>query len=159
MEIERKFLVDHPPLELAVQATTLRQGYLAVDATRQSSVRIRQAGDRCTLTTKAQVPGLGMVARHEVEIPLSIRDFEALWPLTAGERVEKQRYLIPLGNLTAEVDCFDHGLQMVEVEFQTLEAAQVFEPPSWFDREVTNDPQFTNTWIARHGNPLMTQDR
>jgi adenylate cyclase len=159
MEIERKFLVTNPPLEKAVTGSQIRQGYLAIDDKRVSSVRIRQEGDlNYTLTAKAEVPGLGMVARHEAEIYILGSQFERLWPLTAGNRVEKARHCIPLTpSLTAEVDCFDHGLQMVEVEFKTIEDADAFQPPEWFGREVTNDPQFTNAWIARHGNPLHLQ--
>jgi adenylate cyclase len=156
MEIERKFLVVNPPLEKAFNISKLRQGYLAIDDKKVSSVRIRQEDDFAfTLTAKAEVPGLGSVARHEAEIIISGSQFEQLWPLTDGNRVVKTRYRIPLtGSLTAEVDCFDHDLQMVEVEFQTMEEAQSFHPPKWFGEEVTDDPRFTNAWISRHGNPL-----
>lgn len=42
------------------------------------------------------------------------------------DRIVKTRHLIPLSikpNLTAELDQFDHGLQMVEVEFASIEEA------------------------------------
>lgn len=157
MEIERKFLVARlPPDNAPTKCEILRQGYLVIDDKKVSAVRIRQEGDRCTLTAKAEVPGLGMIARQEAEIPIAVSDFETLWPLTAGSRVAKTRQYLPLtAQLVATVDSFDHGLQMVE--FQTIEDADAFQPPDWFGREVTNDPQFTNTWIARHGNPLHLQ--
>jgi adenylate cyclase len=159
MEIERKFLVRWiPPDNAITKCEILRQGYLVIDDKKVSAVRIRQEGDRCTLTAKAEVPGLGMIARHEAEIPLAVSDFETLWPLTAGSRVAKTRHYLPLtAHLVATVDLFDHGLQLVEVEFQTIEDADAFQPPDWFGREVTHDPQFTNTWIARYGNPLHLQ--
>jgi len=153
MEIERKFLVNHPPLERAVSCEQIRQGYLAVDDTAKSSVRIRQRGGKYTLTAKA---GVG-VARHEVEFEIPGEQFELLWPLTQGSRLEKKRYCIPEGTVTVELDVFEgslSGLILAEVEFDSLVQAQSFNPLPWFSRDVTMESTFTNAWIAQHGNPL-----
>ena len=49
-------------------------------------------------------------------------EFFADWPRTEGRRVEKTRYKVKEGDLTWEVDAFDHwDLVMAEVELPTAE--------------------------------------
>ena len=45
------------------------------------------------------------------------------------------------------------GLSVAEVEFATEDAADAFEPPAWFGREVTDDPRFKNQRLASEGAP------
>jgi CYTH domain-containing protein len=44
-------------------------------------------------------------------------------------------------------------LSVAEVEFDTEEAADTFEPPAWFGREVTDDARFKNQRLASEGAP------
>ena len=67
--------------------------------------------------------------------------------------IEKTRYLIPLEkNLTAELDVF-HGkldsLMLVEVEFDSIEAANAFVPPSWFGEDVTFSNKYHNCNLSK----------
>jgi CYTH domain-containing protein len=157
MEIERKFLVEDPPLADAASSAVIRQGYLAIDKDRGAAVRIRREDDKYTLTAKTSTDQ-GLIARNEVEIEITEEQFVALWPLTVGNQVHKTRFKFAAnGPLVYEVDYFDHGLKLAEVEFPTLEDARAFTPPSWFGKEVTDDPRFANTWISKHGNPLTAQ--
>ena len=150
MEIERKFLVvSPPPGEFA--SSRIRQGYVAVAAD-GGEVRVRDRDGECSLTVKH---GLGVV-REEHETVISAELFEALWPSTDGRRVEKRRLLVPLGDLTAEVDVFEGalaGLVVAEVEFPSLEAAEAFAPPPWFGPDVTDDRRYKNQSLALHGAP------
>ncbi len=157
VERERKFLVDRPPVDVAPSSTVrLRQGYLAADESR--SVRVRDADDDgCTLTVKA---GSG-VERTELEWPIERHEFEAAWPHTEGRRIEKRRSRIPLGDHVIELDVFAgdlDGLVMAEVEFDSVEASVLFEPPAWFGRDVTDDGRYTNASLALHGLPLDDAD-
>jgi CYTH domain-containing protein len=147
MEIERKWLADALPDEVAAATgTRIEQGYLTAERD-GPEVRVRRQRDRRVLTVK----GTGDLARIEVELPLSERDFEALWPLTEGRRVSKQRAVLPLAEgLNAEVDTFaDRELILVEVEFTTVDQAREFVAPEWFGREVTDDPAYKNRNLAR----------
>src|SRR4051794_9750402 len=117
MEIERKFLVGDLPADLPdFPASEIRQGYLAVDED-GTEVRIRSRDGSATLTVKQ---GAGR-SRAEEELELGAEDFERLWPLTAGRRVEKRRYEVPASDgLTIEVDVYAGelaGLVIAEVEF------------------------------------------
>ena len=59
--------------------------------------------------------------------------------------IEKDRYKIPYGTHTWEVDEFfgdNAGLIMAEVELESED--QAFEMPEWIGREVSDDPRYFN---------------
>jgi adenylate cyclase len=151
LEVERKFLVDELPGGLDRDpGVEIVQGYLSIDGV--TEVRVRRKGDRCTLTVKQ---GSGL-ARSEFEIGIEKEQFDVLWPATAGRRIEKTRYELPLGMVTAELDRYHgvlDGLTTVEVEFGSVPEARAFVPPSWFDRELTDDGRFANRNLAVDGRP------
>ena len=141
MEIERQFLVTELP-SLPKEYESLRQGYVAF----LPEIRIREInGSRFLLTVKR---GAGLV-REEWETDISKDEFDSLaarlYPETC--MVEKRRYRIPLEDgRTAELHVHDGhlaGFSYVEVEFPTTETAEAFQPPSWFGREVTEEPRFS----------------
>jgi adenylate cyclase len=146
VEIERKWLAESRPGDVIGRTgTRIEQGYLTSQRD-GPEVRIRRRAARCSLTVK----GTGNLARTEVELPLSMREFEALWPLTEGRRVLKKRVVCPLAHgLVAEIDEFeDRKLVLVEVEFTSEQQAQAFVAPSWFGRDVTDDPGYKNRNLA-----------
>lgn len=151
-EIERKFLVQAEPGDLAIESRErIAQGYLAV-ASDGSEVRVRAIGDRFRLTVKS---GGGEV-RDESEVAISKALFEELWPLTEGRRVTKERLRIPYRGRTIELDIYDgelSGLRVAEVEFGSVEESRDFDPPPWFGPEVTGRGAFKNQTLAREGMP------
>jgi CYTH domain-containing protein len=148
IERERKFLVGSLPADIG-PAVKIRQGYLAIDG--EVEVRIRDAGGDHVLTIKG---GRGR-DRTEVENPLDEEQFDALWPLTTGRRLEKGRHRVRLGDgLTAEVDLYRgrlQGLLVVEVELPPDQDPDTFIPPDWFGRELTDDPRYSNAALASAG--------
>lgn len=132
---------------------SIRQGYLAVDG--DVSVRVRISEEGSWLTVK----GGGGLARTEVEVAIDAEDAEALWTHTVGRRISKSRHRVRLDaelDLVAEVDVFDgdlSGLCLIEVEFDSVDAAEAFDPPPWFGQDVTGDPGWSNAALARHGRP------
>ena len=38
---------------------------------------------------------------------------------------------------------------MAEVEFDSIEAAEAFTPPDWFDEDVTRNPAYHNSNMSR----------
>ena len=95
--------------------------------------------------------------RHEIERDLDQDEFDAIWAAATELRIAKRRHRIDIGNgLTAELDLYDGSLagrRLVEVEFDSDDAADDFEPPDWFGREVTEDNRYTNSSLARFGWP------
>jgi adenylate cyclase len=152
VEIERKFLVERPPDGLdSFPSGEIEQGYLAI--TDDVEVRVRRYGEQSYLTVKSS----GDESRVEEEIEIDGRRFGALWPLTEGRRIEKQRYRIPTGDgLTIELDVYQHrltGLMTAEVEFESRADADRFSPPPWLGREVTDDSRYKNKRLATSGLP------
>jgi adenylate cyclase len=149
VEIERKWRVSEIPGGLP-EGTPLRQGYLTRGG--DTEVRLRDKGGACVLTVKR---GAGL-RREEVEVDLDRAQFEALWPLTAGARVEKTRYKLPAGGLTIELDVFEGaltGLTLAEVEFPDEASAVAFDAPGWFGEDLTGRPGWSNGALARQGLP------
>jgi|ERR671930_1885428 CYTH domain-containing protein len=148
MEIERKFLVEQLPPELEdAPARRIDQGYLALDE--GAEVRLRRHGDELSLTVK----GAGGLSRVEEAFDLDERQFQSLWPLTEGRRVEKTRHEVPGG---IEVDVYEAdlaGLVVAEVEFPSEDESAAFEPPTWFGEEVTEDQRYKNRALAVNGRP------
>ncbi len=156
-EIERKFLVRRLPDTLeSYPQTTIRQGYL-ITTNNGIELRVRQKAE-CFYQTIKMGEGL---SRTEIEITLSEDQFKELWPHTAGRRVDKTRYKVPVGEYTAELDRFEgdlEGLEMVEVEFSSVDVSQQFIPPDWFGTEVTEDKRYKNKWLAANGLPTDNTD-
>lgn len=154
-EIERKFRVDPGTLPFQLEprlSSFMEQGYLAVEELESRELRLRKRNGNYTLTAKT---GSGAV-RGEGEVELTEAQFRTLWPFTEGRRIEKTRYEIDLGELTAELDVYGgrhEGLAVVEVEFPDEAAARDFDPPDWFGDEVTENRSYKNQWLALTGRP------
>lgn len=146
-EIERKFLLLpgawRPDPAGGIR---YRQGYLSSDPDRV--VRVRTAGDRAYLTIKGRTSG---ITRSEFEYPIPLVDANALLAnLCEPPLIEKTRYLVPYEGRTWEIDVFEGdnaGLVLAEVELPD-EAAALTLPP-WAGREVSDDPRYFNSNLAR----------
>ena len=149
IERERRYLVDSLPEPLP-EPSRIEQAYVS---TGPASVRVRRIDDRHVLTIKT---GSGR-NRDEIERDLTEEEFDAIWAAADQLRIEKRRHRIDLGQgLTAELDLYDgelDGRRLVEVEFDDDAAADDFEPPAWFGREVTEDNRYSNSSLARYGWP------
>lgn len=148
MEIERKYLVKALPANLEQYSQQkIAQGYLCTNPV----VRIRRSNNDYYMTYK----GDGLMIREEYNLPLTKEAYEHLCPKIDGLLIAKTRYLIPLGNkLTAELDIFEKelsGLQIVEVEFDSVEEANSFAAPEWFGEDVTNSGKYHNSYLSQHG--------
>ena len=151
-EIERKFLVPSFPCDELATLTPERlfQGYLSLSET--SELRLRKRDDAFYLTRKQ---GSGL-EREETEEPISEAVFSLLWPLTKGQRVEKRRYVFTIQQYRYELDIYEGkltGLTVLEVEFESRDAARLFTPPHYCSQEVTEDKRFKNACLATLGKP------
>ena len=145
MEIERKFTVKKMPAGLeSFPFHIIQQAYLNTDPV----VRIRREDETYYLTYK----GRGLMAREEYNLPLNRPSYEHLLAKADGQIISKKRYLIPFGAYTIELDVFEAPfapLIIAEVEFPSLEEADAFLPPDWFDADVTQDPAYHNSNLSR----------
>ena len=146
MEIERKFTINKLPDNLdQYPCLTLEQGYLNTNPV----VRVRRENDDFYLTYK----GKGFLAREEYNLPLNEEAYYHLREKADGLIISKKRYRIPYNEkLTIELDVFEAPLAplvLAEVEFESIEEANVFTPPAWFEKDVTEDRSFSNSELSK----------
>ena len=146
MEIERKYLVSEVPANLKdYHGRVIEQGYLSTHPV----VRVRKDNDSYYLTYK----GSGMMAREEYNLPLTAESYEHLLAKADGNIITKKRYEIPDGTgKTIELDLFEgvfSGLTLAEIEFESIEEANAYIPPSWFTKDVTMDAAYHNSNMSK----------
>ena len=144
MEIERKFTIKELPDLSRYSFHVMEQGYLNT----YPVVRVRKEDDNYYLTYK----GKGLMAREEYNLPLDEAAYFHLIEKADGIIIRKKRYLIPFGKFTIELDVFEapyENLIIAEVEFESEEEATTFQPPVWFDEDVTSDRRYHNSNLSK----------
>lgn len=148
LEIERKFLVrDDSWRPHATGSTRIRQAYFA--QTPILRARIRICGERAFITLKSEP---GTLVRQEFEYEIPKHDAQDMMRQFSVEPViTKVRHSVPFGGVVWTVDVFEganSGLVMAEAELRS--ADQPLALPAWAGREVTLDPRYGNSNLARH---------
>jgi len=147
-EVERKFLVlNNDYREAAYSTIKIIQGFLNTDPYR--TVRVRLAGEQAQITIKGISSDNG-TTRYEWEKEIPFSDAESLLQLCEPNLIEKRRYLIKTGEFVFEVDEFygeNEGLIVAEIELETED--QEFTRPDWLGKEVTGDPRYYNSLLAK----------
>ncbi|MBQ7942695.1 MAG: CYTH domain-containing protein [Lachnospiraceae bacterium] len=159
MEIERKYTLKKLPENLeSYPCRIIEQAYLNVNPV----MRVRRDNDDYYLTYK----GSGMMAREEYNLPLNKESYEHLLEKADGNIISKKRYVLPIENpkfkddfvpmdtpeLIIELDVFAAPfapLIMAEVEFPSIEMANAFIAPDWFDEDVTLNPEYHNSAMSQ----------
>ncbi|MSR18254.1 MAG: hypothetical protein EXS00_03635 [Phycisphaerales bacterium] len=151
LEIERVWLLSAPPsIPTGAQKWTILQGYL-----RDGRLRRVEYSDGPTRFFHTIKRGAGVV-REEFERELDAEEWSAAWPGTERFRITKIRWRVKDGEFVWEIDLFQSlPLALAEVELES----PLDDPPvpawlaPWIVREVTDDPRFRNSALARHGVP------
>lgn len=165
MEIERKFLLKDIPSEISLpkKYKSITQLYLLASA--NGEVRLRRVHDRETNTISyvQTVKSSGDLVRSEVEseVPEQLFNLVVQNKLYFGTILQKLQYkiLIPLSpesniTKTLELDVYrnkfidEDYLILAEIEFDSIEEANSFIPPSWLQTEVTSNAEFKNKSLA-----------
>ncbi len=148
LEIERKFLLKNDTWKQQVsRCVRIRQGYL--NRAKECSIRVRAAEGRGWLNIKSATIG---VQRHEYEYEIPFADAEEMLDnLCMKPLIEKVRHYANFGEHVWEIDVFEgenEGLVVAEIELS--EPGERFDLPPWAGKEVTEDPRYYNTCLARH---------
>ena len=138
MEIERKFLINELPTDLAsYEKIEIEQGYIS----NKPTIRIRKANEG------------GPIVNNEHEFEITREEYNHLKEKLKRDVLKKMRYLIPLeGGLVAELDVFKErfeGLVFAEVEFPSIEASNSFVKPHWLGKDVSDDKRYKNAQIIK----------
>ena len=162
MEIERKWMVSGWPAGLVCGTEfAMRQGYVSVRPTVRIREETPQNGPAAWILCFKSAGGL---AREEIETPISRALFEDIaQKIIARPLIPKTRRDYPLpGGRTLEVSQVDAGAPTAfwyaEIEFDTVEAANAFDPASvgladYLCDEVTGQPgqSMGEYWEATRG--------
>lgn len=153
LEIERKFLVDvnKVPYDLAsLEKKEIEQGYILYNP----AVRIRSiSNSEYYMTFKSNTDN--RLVRNEIEFRISKEAYSKLINRDDINKIRKNRYITFENNRKFELDVFKgklEGLACLEVEFDSVEAANSFNIPSWVEKEVTNDTRYTNSELSKMKN-------
>jgi len=146
-EIERKFLVADPEAAIAAAVASSRivQGYLS--PAKEATVRVRMCGDTGYLTVKSQNRG---AARGEWEYEIPAGDARELLALSRTPIIDKTRYLIPYAGHVWELDVFTSPRALVLAEVELAAEGESLDLPPWLGPEVTGNPDYYNSNIARN---------
>ena len=149
MEIDRKFTVKKLPADLdSYEYHVIEQAYLVTAPT----VRVRREDDSYYMTYKSIGSSDTLLVHEEYNLPLTREAYETLAGKSDGNVIRKKRYLIPCGQHTIELDIFAEpfeSLIVAEVEFESVEDANAFVPPEWFDEDVTDRKEYRNSYLSR----------
>lgn len=167
LEVERKFLLrDVPfvfPPGMNVQKLHILQRYLVPDSpftAERVRVTVTTAdGSARYFHTKKRHISAGV--NEELEEEIDVMQFRALVQHLdpALRAVVKRRDVFEWGGFTFELDTFDGALnqepgrpvQVLEVELPSLSTFVQLPPWLEVEREVTEEPRFSNRYIAEHG--------
>ncbi|WP_018865076.1 CYTH domain-containing protein [Thioalkalivibrio sp. ARh3] len=146
-EIERKFLLASDAWrEAVVRSQHMRQGYLCGND--RASIRVRVDEEGANLNIKSATLG---VERDEYQYAIPVEEAHSLLDTLAGPQVEKTRYWVDVEGWEYEIDVFEGanaGLIVAELELPASDAE--FPRPEWLGEEVSHDPRYYNTELARN---------
>ncbi len=145
-EIERKYRIGNADWRGGAAGVRMAQGYLSLDPDR--TVRVRVADGAAWITIKGRTVG---ITRAEFEFEIPPEQAQALLELCLPTIIDKTRYRIYHHGYIWEVDVFhgeNDGLIMAEVELSN--ESDTPEIPPWELTEVSADPRYFNSYLARH---------
>ncbi|CQR52846.1 CYTH domain-containing protein [Paenibacillus riograndensis] len=155
MEIERKFLLPEYPERLIqegqVQVLTrhsIDQTYLAIEDGQELRVRKITDLDSGEITyTHTFKDGKG-ISRKEIEYSISEGLYNQMIEAVKAVPLVKTRITGIWNGTTVEIDLYTQlELTVLEVEFDSLEAAESFVAPGWFGKDVSVDKKYSNKTV------------
>jgi len=147
IEIERKFLLKGDFYPFATKKARIIQGYLCASLGR--TVRVRIKDESAFITIKGPSGKTGF-SRSEFEYAIPYPDAVEIMKLCRST-IEKERYYVPLGKHTFEVDVF-HGTHegLIIAELELSAENEPFDRPEWLGEEVTGDVRYYNSYLSSH---------
>jgi adenylate cyclase len=150
-EIERKFLIKKLPSLEGLSYAVIKQGFIIKNDKGLLRVRTLVSENKKIGFITVKESGLLVRNEYEMEIPYDVAES---FLFNCENLIDKQRYYIPNGETTIELDIFNgklNGLLLAEIEM--TDENQQINIPSWFGKEVTENPNYTNVKLAFLGIP------
>lgn len=155
-ELERKFMVPKLPKGIKknpIKVERIYQTYVGIGDGDEIRVRkiVALTGEKQTTYTYAFKKGKGE-DRLEEEQFITRALYMSITKALKVKPLVKVRTTTLDGEIwrTVEIDKYrDYKLTVVEVEFESKEEMESFEPPSWFGKEITGSKRVSNKTLWR----------
>ncbi|CAM4415746.1 CYTH domain-containing protein [Paenibacillus alkaliterrae] len=157
LEIERKFLLADLPSVIieeqklkALSEQRIEQTYLAMDETQELRVRriVDIASGNVSYTHTFKL-GNG-ISREEIEYSISEGIYEQVVKAFGFVPLTKNRITAEWAGKIIEIDIYDQiELAVLEMEFESEEAANAFAAPDWFGKDISSERQYSNKKVWR----------
>lgn len=138
IEREKRWkLKSNPPFDKISDKFTIEQIYATNNS--NPSVRIRKiTRDNSEEFSHCVKYNLSKTnEREEIEQKISKERYERIFEAIDKKPIIKERTIVDIGdNLVAEIDKFETGEIVVEVEFPSVESMNNFSIPEWFGSEI-----------------------
>ena len=145
MEIERKFLIKYIPDNLRkLSEHKIIQSYLITED--DFEIRLRNIDDKYFITMKIAQSN---IERIEKEIEISEELYSKL-DKRVNKHLYKTRTKYKYNEYILEVDEYENGLKLLEIEFENVQHAKDFIVPEWIEKEVTYYKEFYNKNIVKN---------
>lgn len=148
IELEKRWKVKDFPIDNVVKEIHIFQYYIAKAKHMRTRLRKSVILEETSYTHCTKY-FIGENAREEFESFMTVNQFERVLKLYPDVKVEhKKRSVIDLQQhgLIAEIDKYDNGDIVVEVEFYNVTQMENFIPPIWFGDEI-RDKSFSKDYI------------
>jgi adenylate cyclase len=152
LEIERKYLLTEDPRQLLANGVItflheqrIEQTYTAMDKDEELRVRrIVNVETKEVSYTHTFKRGVGL-AREEVEYEINETLYTQIMDAFGYIPLTKNRITAKYNDITVEIDIYDQvNFTVVEVEFNSMEEADSFVPPTWFGEEISFNKTYSN---------------
>lgn len=156
LEIERKYIIAMPDLDSIRRAeggtySRITQTYLSSPSGVTHRVRRREY-DGGTVYTETKKVRIDRISVYEDERELSAEEYERLLTLADPARtpISKERYTLPSGGLTVEIDVYPQWTRtaVMEIELPSRETLPPIPPFIEVIREVTGEREYSNAAMS-----------
>lgn len=148
IELERRWKIKEFPTDCVSQEIQISQFHIA--KSKHMRTRLRKSVTlNDTSYTHCTKYFIGENAREELESFMTVNQFERVLKLYPEAKMEhKKRSIIDLkqNGLIAEIDAYENGDIVVEVEFYNITQMENFILPTWFGDEI-KDKSFSKEHI------------
>ncbi len=157
-EIERRWLIkkDDIPFDLnAILREDQEQSYL--DNNPEIIIRRNNMGESFYIASKSNKRENGLV-KDKTEKTILEKDYNELYEEKQGNTIIKSRLITtdPETELTYVMDLYSNelsGIEILEIEFNSIEEANNFKAPEWVGEEITYNEDYDGYNLATKGAP------
>ena len=96
------------------------------------------------------------LTRNELEEYITEEQYNNLYKKKEANTIYKTRYQLLDNDYVLSIDIFHNNLEplaYLEIEFENEEEAKNYKEPEWIIKDVTDDINYKNGYLARYGIP------